>query len=191
MKILDLINDDLNFFHHITFFKELENVDDYYKEFLLTYYSKELTSFAESIYRTSGLEGLGNLFHLKSKEWVKNDSLIEYVEMTLKQESGKETVKNVSEDMEKDGSNVSNISDDDFMVAFDSVEELKQGSTSKEDSSSSTEKAINLLEDTTTEKSTGFDDLRIHAIMKMLKEQEDYRFQIYSDIADTITLKTF
>ena len=191
MKLKDLKDDEFNILDFISFFDDIVDTKPYFTELTFKYGERELLSKVEDLFLDSGLGGIGMIFDLKRYEWEQ----IENISKKLVDDGLLETTVTKTTDktdtVEKSGSNISDVSDDDFIVAYDEDEDTKQSGSSKSDNVETTENLSNKETGTDTTKTTGYDKNRIDYIMSMFKEYPNYRLEIYDDIVDNLCIKGY
>ena len=191
MKLKDLKDDEFNILDFISFFDDIVDTKPYFTELTFKYGERELLSKVEDLFLDSGLGGIGMIFDLKRYEWEQ----IENISKKLVDDGLLETTVTKTTDktdtVEKSGSNISDVSDDDFIVAYDEDEDTKQSGSSKSDNVETTENLSNKETGTDTTKTTGYDKNRIDYIMSMFKEYPNYRLEIYNDIVDNLCIKGY
>lgn len=191
MKLKDLKDDEFNILDFISFFDDIVDTKPYFIELTFKYGERELLTKVEDLFLDSGLGGIGMIFDLKRYEWEQ----IENISKKLVDDGLLETTVTKTTDktdtVEKSGSNISDVSDDDFIVAYDEDEDTKQSGSSKSDTVETTENLSNKETGTDTTKTTGYDKNRIDYIMSIFKEYPSYRLEIYNDIVDNLCIKGY
>lgn len=191
MKLKDLKDEEYNVLDFISFFDDIVDTKPYFIELTFKYGERELLTKVEDLFLDSGLGGIGMIFDLKRYEWEQ----IENISKKLVDDGLLETTVTKTTDktdtVEKSGSNISDVSDDDFIVAYDEDEDTKQSGSSKSDTVKTTENLSNKETGTDTTKTTGYDKNRIDYIMSIFKEYPSYRLEIYNDIVDNLCIKGY
>lgn len=191
MKLKELKDDEFNILDFISFFDDIVDTKPYFTELTFKYGERELLTKVEDLFLDSGLGGIGMIFDLKRYEWEQ----IENISKKLVDDGLLETTVTKTTDktdtVEKSGSNISDVSDDDFIVAYDEDEDTKQSGSSKLDTVKTTENLSNKETGTDTTKTTGYDKNRIDYIMSIFKEYPSYRLEIYNDIVDNLCIKGY
>lgn len=191
MKLKDLKDEEYNVLDFISFFDDIVDTKPYFTELTFKYGERELLTKVEDLFLDSGLGGIGMIFDLKRYEWEQ----IENISKKLVDDGLLETTVTKTTDktdtVEKSGSNISDVSDDDFIVAYDEDEDTKQSGSSKSDTVKTTENLSNKETGTDTTKTTGYDKNRIDYIMSIFKEYPSYRLEIYNDIVDNLCIKGY
>lgn len=191
MKLKELKDDEFNILDFISFFDDIVDTKPYFTELTFKYGERELLTKVEDLFLDSGLGGIGMIFDLKRYEWEQ----IENISKKLVDDGLLETTVTKTTDktdtVEKSGSNISDVSDDDFIVAYDEDEDTKQSGSSKSDTVKTTENLSNKETGTDTTKTTGYDKNRIDYIMSIFKEYPSYRLEIYNDIVDNLCIKGY
>ena len=191
MKLKDLKDDEFNILDFISFFDDIVDTKPYFIELTFKYGERKLLTKVEDLFLDSGLGGIGMIFDLKRYEWEQ----IENISKKLVDDGLLETTVTKTTDktdtVEKSGSNISDVSDDDFIVAYDEDEDTKQSGSSKSDTVETTENLSNKETGTDTTVTTGYDRNRIDYIMSIFKEYPNYRLEIYNDIVDNLCIKGY
>lgn len=191
MKLKDLKTDEYNILDFISFFDDIVDTKPYFTELAFKYGERELLSKVEDLFLDSGLGGIGMVFDLKRYEWEQ----IEMLSKKLVEDGMLETTVTKTTDrtdtVEKSGTNISDGSDDDFIVAYDEDVDTKQSGSSKSDTVETTENLKNDETGTDTTVTTGYDEKRIEFIMKLFREYPNYRLEIYDDIVDNLCIKGY
>ena len=191
MKLKDLKDEEYNVLDFISFFDDIVDTKPYFIELTFKYGERKLLTKVEDLFLDSGLGGIGMIFDLKRYEWEQ----IENISKKLVDDGLLETTVTKTTDktdtVEKSGSNISDVSDDDFIVAYDEDEDTKQSGSSKSDTVKTTENLSNKETGTDTTKTTGYDKNRIDYIMSIFKEYPSYRLEIYNDIVDNLCIKGY
>ena len=191
MKLKDLKDDEYNVLDFISFFDDIEDTKPYFTELAFKYGERKLLSKVEDLFLDSGLGGIGMIFDLKRYEWEQ----IENISKKLVDDGMLETTVTKTTDktdtVEKSGTNTSDVSDDDFIVAYDEDIDTKQSGSSKSDTVEMTENLKNDETGTDTTVTAGYDKNRIEYIMKIFKEYPNYRLEIYDDIVDNLCIKGY
>lgn len=191
MKLKDLKDDEFNILDFISFFDDIEDTKPYFTELAFKFGERELLTKVEDLFLDSGLGGIGMVFDLKRYEWEQ----IESISKKLVEDGMLETTVTKTTDrtdtVEKSGTNISDGSDDDFIVAYDEDVDTKQSGSSKTDTVETTENLKNNETGTDTTVTTGYDKDRIEYIMKVFKDYPNYRLEIYNDIVDNLCIKGY
>ena len=191
MKLKDLKDDEYNVLDFITFFDDIVDTDPYFTELTFRFGERELLTKVKDLFLDSGLGGIGMAFDLKSVEWEQ----LEVISNKLIDDGLKETTTTTTKDkldtVDKSGTNTSDVSDDDYIVAYDEVEDTKQSSSSKMDTMENTETLTNEATGTDTTVISGYDKNRVEYIMKLFREYPNYRLEIYDDIVDILCVKGY
>lgn len=191
MKLKELKDDEFNILDFISFFDDIVDTKPYFTELTFKFGERELLTKVEDLFLDSGLGGIGMIFDLKRYEWEQ----IENISKKLVDDGLLETTVTKTTDktdtVEKSGSNMSEVSDDDFIVAYDEDVDTKQSGSSKSDTVKSTENLSNKETGTDTTVTTGYDRNRIDYIMSIFKEYPNYRLEIYNDIVDNLCIKGY
>ena len=191
MKLKDLKDDEFNILDFISFFDDIVDTKPYFTELTFKYGERELLSKVEDLFLDSGLGGIGMIFDLKRYEWEQLEMLSEkLVADGLTETTTVKTTERL-DTVDKSGTNSSDVSDDDFIVAYDEDVDTKQSGSSKSDTVESTENLTNEETGTDTTVTTGYDKNRIEFIIKVFKEYPNYRLEIYNDIVDNLCIKGY
>ena len=191
MKLKELKDDEFNILDFISFFDDIVDTKPYFTELTFKFGERELLTKVEDLFLDIGLGGIGMIFDLKRYEWEQ----IENISKKLVDDGLLETTVTKTTDktdtVEKSGSNISDVSDDDFIVAYDEDVDTKQSGSSKSDTVETTENLSNKETGTDTTVTTGYDRNRIDYIMSIFKEYPNYRLEIYNDIVDNLCIKGY
>ena len=191
MKLKDLKDDEFNVLDFISFFDDIVDTKPYFTELTFKFGERELLTKVEDLFLDSGLGGVGMIFDLKRYDWEQLESiskkLVEdgILETTVTKTTDK------TDTVEKTGTNTSDVSDDDFIVAYDEDIDTKQSGSSKNDTVEMTENLKNDEIGTDTTVTAGYNKDRIEFIMKIFKEYPNYRLEIYDDIVDNLCIKGY
>ena len=191
MKLKDLKDDEFNVLDFISFFDDITDTKPYFTELTFKFGERELLTKVEDLFLDSGLGGIGMIFDLKRYDWEQLESISKKLveDGTLETTVTKTTDK--TDTVEKSGSNISDVSDDDFIVAYDEDVDTKQSGSSKNDTVETTENLKNEVAGTDTTVTTGYNKDRIEYIMKIFEEYPNYRLEIYDDIVDNLCIKGY
>lgn len=191
MKLKDLKDDENNILDFVSFFDTIADTKPYFTELSFKYGERELLSKVEDLFLDSGLGGIGMIFDLKRYEWEQ----IEVITKKLLEDGLAETTtvktKERLNTMDKSGTNTSEVSDNDFIVAYDVDVDTKQSGTTKSDAAESTENLTNEETGTETTILSGYDKNRIEYIMNVFKKFPNYRLEIYNDIVENLCIKGY
>ena len=191
MKLKELKNDDHNILDFISFFDDIADTKPYFIELSFMYGERELLTKVEEMMLDSGLGGIGMIFDLKRSEWEQ----LEIISKKLVDDGMLETTITKTTDRtnstDRTGTNSSDVTDDDYVVAYDETVDTKQSGTVKSDVVENTETINN--EETGTDKTvkTGYDKERLDYISKLFRNYPDYRLQIYNDIVEKLCIKGY
>ena len=191
MKLKDLKNDEYNILDFISFFNDIVDTKPYFIELTFKYGERELLTKIEDLYLDSGLGGIGKVFDLKRDEWEQLEMLSEKIVEDGLLETTVTKTTDKTDTVEKSGSNTSEVSDDDFIVAYDEDVDTKQSGSFKSDIVETTENLKNDVTGTDTTVTAGYDKNRIEFIMKVFKEYPNYRLEIYNDIVENLCIKGY
>lgn len=191
MKLKDLKNDEYNILDFISFFDDIVDTKPYFIELTFKYGERELLTKVEDLFLDSGLGGVGMVFDLKRYEWEQLEMLSEKIVEDGLLETTVTKTTDKTDTVEKSGSNTSEVSDDDFIVAYDEDVDTKQSGSFKSDIVETTENLKNDVTGTDTTVTAGYDKNRIEFIMKVFKEYPNYRLEIYNDIVENLCIKGY
>lgn len=176
-----------NLFNEIDYFNGIGNKGDYYNEFIYLYGERELLTKVETLYTEQGVSGIGKLFSLKTKKWIEISTLdgkIAELENTDRTVLTSGTKTNTGGKTRQTNSNNTNE-----VIPFDVVESVQN------------EKDINTIEevesnsdDLTSENKivySGFTKEKIDYFIKKFENYSEYRYKIYSDIINMLTLQIY
>lgn len=191
MKLKDLKDDEHNILDFISFFDNIADTQPYFVELTFKYGERELLSKVENLFLDSGLGGIGMVFDLKRYEWTQLELLSEKLLNDGMLETTVTKTIDKTDTVDKTGTNSSDISDNDFIVAYDEDVDTKQSGSTKSDTVETIENLTNEETGTETTIVSGYDKNRIEFIMKMFKEYPNYRIEIYKDIVDILCVKVY
>ena len=191
MKLKDLKDDEYNILDFISFFDDIVDTKPYFTELAFKYGERKLLSKVEDLFLDSGLGGIGMIFDLKRYEWEQIESISKKLVDDGMLETTVTKTTDKTDTVEKSGTNTSDVSDDDFIVAYDEDIDTKQSGSSKSDTVEMTENLKNDETGTDTTVTAGYDKNRIEYIMKIFKEYPNYRLEIYDDIVDNLCIKGY
>lgn len=191
MKLKDLKDDEYNILDFISFFDDIVDTKPYFTELAFKYGERELLSKVEDLFLDSGLGGIGMIFDLKRYEWEQIESISKKLVDDGMLETTVTKTTDKTDTVEKSGTNTSDVSDDDFIVAYDEDIDTKQSGSSKSDTVEMTENLKNDETGTDTTVTAGYDKNRIEYIMKIFKDYPNYRLEIYDDIVDNLCIKGY
>ena len=191
MKLKDLKDDEYNVLDFISFFDDIVDTKPYFTELSFKFGERELLSKVEDLFLDSGLGGIGMIFDLKRYEWEQLEMLSEKLVEDGMLETTVTKTTDRTDTVEKSGTNISDGSDDDFIVAYDEDVDTKQSGSSKSDTVETTENLTNEETGTDTTVLSGYDEKRIEFIMNVFKDYPNYRLEIYDDIVDNLCIKGY
>lgn len=176
-----------NLFNEIDYFKGIDNKDDYFQEFIYLFGERDLLTKIESIYNESGVIGIGKLFNLKTKKWgeISNlDNKITELENTDRTVLTTGTKTNTGGKSRQTSSNNTNE-----VVPFDVVESVQN-----EKDTNTIEEVESNSDDLTTENKivySGFTKEKVDYFIKKFENYSEYRYTIYNDIINMLTLQIY
>lgn len=176
-----------NLFNEIQYFMGINNREDYYNEFIYLFGERELLSKVETLYTEQGVGGVGKLFNLKTKKWIEFSTLDEKINVL---ETTDRTVLTTGTKTNTGGkTRQTNSNNTNEVIPFDedvSVENEKDTNTIEEVESNT--------DDLTTENVTvysGFSKEKIDYFIKKFENYSEYRYTIYNDIINMLTLQIY
>lgn len=176
-----------NLFNEIDYFNGIENREDYYQEFIYLFGERDLLSKVETLYIEEGVTAVGRLFSLKSKKWIEIIALDEKIK-TL--ESSDRTVLTTGTKTNTGGrtrqTNTNNINE---VIPFDVTESIQN-----EKDTNNIEEVESNSDDLSIENKTvysGFSKEKIDYFIKEFKNYREYRYTIYKDIVNMLTLQLY
>lgn len=183
MKLKEIIN----LFNEIQYFEGIENADDYYQEFLYLFGERDLLSKVEILYAEKGVSGVGKLFNLKTKKWIEFSTLDEKINVL---ETTDRTVLTTGTKTNTGGkTRQTNSNNTNEVIPFD-VEESIQN----EKDTNTIEEVESNSDDLKTENKvvySGFSTEKINYFIKKFENYSEYRYTIYSDIINMLTLQIY
>ena len=176
-----------NLFNEIDYFKGIDNKDDYFQEFIYLFGERDLLLKVETLYIEKGSTGVGKLFNLKTKKWIEFSTLDEKINEL---ENTDRTVTTTGSKTNTGGkTRQTNSNNTNEVIPFDVVESIQN------------EKDINTIEevesnsdDLTTENKivySGFSKDKIDYFIKKFENYSEYRYTIYNDIINMLTLQIY
>ena len=176
-----------NLFNEIDYFKVINNKDDYFQEFIYLFGERDLLSKVETLYVEKGAHGVGKLFSLKTKKWIEFSTLdakINALEITDRTVLTTGIKTNIGEKTRQTNSNNTNE-----VIPFDVVESIqneKDTNTIEELESNSDD--LNLENKVVY---SGFSKEKIDYFIKKFENYSEYRYIIYNDIINMLTLQIY
>lgn len=176
-----------NLFNEIEYFKGIDNKDDYFQEFIYLFGERDLLLKVKTLYDEKGASGVGKLFSLKTKKWIEFSTLDEKIKAL---EISDKTVLTTGTKTNTGGkTRQSNSNNTNEVIPFDVVESVKN------------EKDINTIEevesnndDLSIENKTvysGFSKEKIDYFIKKFENYSEYRYTIYNEIINMLTLQIY
>ena len=176
-----------NLFDEIKYFNEIDNREDYYNEFVYLFGERELLTKIETIYNETGVAGIGRLFNLKTKKWFEISTLDEKIK-TL--ENTDRTVLTTGTKTNTGGkTKQTNSNNTNEVIPFDVVKSIQN-----EKDTNTIEEVESNNDDLTTENKTiysGFSKEQINYFIKKFENYREYRYTIYNDIINVLTLQLY
>ena len=176
-----------NLFNVIEYFKGIDNKDDYFQEFIYLFGERDLLLKVETLYAEKGVAGVGKLFSLKTKKWIEFSTLDEKInalETTDKTVLTTGTKTNTGGKTRQTNSNNTNE-----VIPFDVVESIQN-----EKDTNTIEEVESNSDDLTTENKivySGFSKEKIDYFIKKFENYSEYRYTIYNDIINMLTLQIY
>ena len=176
-----------NLFNEIDYFKGMDNKEDYNEEFLYLYGERDLLSKVETLYTEKGTPGVGKLFSLKTKKWIELSTLDEKINAL---EATDRTVLTTGTKTNTGGrTRQTNSNNTNEVTPFDVVESIQN-----EKDTNTIEEVESNSDDLTTENKivySGFSKEKIDYFIKKFKNYSEYRYKIYNDIINMLTLQIY
>ena len=183
--------DGKNLFDFIDYFKGMENTKPYYTELILKYGNKQLLdTISELNSDNEGLEVIGAIFILKSKDWKNSDTVNDKIKQLSLEDKKITTNTNDTENVTKNHVNNENKTNTENVIPYDSNSELEVNSVSDVNSYNGNETLEDRKTGTSETIHSGYDIERLH-YLEMFKTTPDYRYMIYDDIVNTLCLKIY
>ena len=133
MKLKDLKKGEYNLLDFTSFFDDIADTKPYFAELTFMYGERKLLAKVEDLMLASDLWGVGMMFDLKSPDWeqlkVVTQKLVDdgMLETSITKTTDKKDT------VDRTGSNSSDVTDDDYVVAYDEAADTKQAGTTKSD----------------------------------------------------------
>ena len=174
-----------NLFNEIDYFNGVDNKDEYFQEFIYLFGERDLLSKVESLYIEQGVTGIGKLFSLKTKKWIEISALDEKINAL---ENTDRTVTTTGSKTNTGGkTRQTNSNNTNEVIPFDVVESIQN-----EQDTNTIEEVESNSDDLTTENKTvysGFSKEKIDYFIEKFENYSEYRYTIYSDIINMLTLQ--
>lgn len=190
MKLKNLKTNEHNILDFITFFDSMADTEPYFTELTFKFGERELLAKIEDLFLDSGLGGIGMGFDLKSNDWRQLEIISEKAIDGMGEATTVKTKERL-DTIDKEGTNKSDVLDDDFIVAYDEEMDTKQSGSSKTNVAENTESLTNEETGTDTTVSSGYDKNRMDYTMRLFRYYPNYRLKIYTDIVDTLCVKGY
>lgn len=191
MKLKDLVVGEYNILDYISFFDDMSDTKPYFAELTFMYGERELLNKTKELFEVGDLGGVGLMFDLKSPDWEQ----LKVVAKRLVDDGMLETTITKTTDkkdtVDRTGSNSSDVTDDDYVVAYDEPADTKQAGTVKSDTTENIENIINELAGTDTTVKTGYDKNRMEFITTLFENYPNYRLEIYRDIVNGLCIQGY
>ena len=176
-----------NLFNEIDYFKGIDNKDDYFQEFIYLFGERDLLLKVETLYIEKGVTGVGKLFNLKTKKWIEFSTLDEKINELEKTDRTVLTTGTKTNTGGKTRQTNSNNTNE--VTPFDVVESIQN-----EKDTNTIEEVESNTDDLTTENKTvysGFSKEKISYFIKKFENYSEYRYTIYNDIINMLTLQIY
>ena len=191
MKLKNLKNDEFNILDFISFFDDIVDTEPYFTELTFKFGERELLTKVEDLFLDSGLGGIGMVFDLKRYEWEQLETISKQLIDDGMVETTTVKTKERLDTIDKEGTNSSDVLDDDFIVAYDEDIDTKQSGSSKSNTTENTETLTNKESGTDTTVLSGYDKNRMEYIRGLFEGYPNYRLEIYNDIVDNLCVKGY
>ena len=176
-----------NLFNEIDYFKGIDNKDDYFQEFIYLFGERDLLLKVETLYVEKGVTGVGKLFNLKTKKWIEFSTLDEKIKELEKTDRTVLTTGTKTNTGGKTRQTNSNNTNE--VTPFDVVESIQN-----EKDTNTIEEVESNSDDLTIENKTvysGFSKEKISYFIKKFENYSEYRYTIYNDIINMLTLQIY
>lgn len=176
-----------NLFDYIEYFKAIENRDDYYQEFLYLYGERDLLAKIEALFTEQGVNVVGKLFNLKTKKWIEISTISDEIS-NLEKTNTTILTTNKKENTE-DRKRQTNTNNAHEVIPFDVDETIDN-----EKELNTVSETENNTDNTTMENQTvysGFSKDKINYFIRKFENYNEYRYIIYKDVANTLTLQLY
>lgn len=176
-----------NLFNEIVYFQGMDNISDYFDEFIYLFGERDLLMKIETIYNEQGVTGVGKLFNLKAKKWIEFSALEEKINAL---ENVDRTVTTTGTKANKGGkTRQSNTNNTNEVIPFDVVKSVEN-----EINVNSIDEVETTNDDVTTDSKivyTGFSKEKIKYFINKFENYSEYRYLIYNDIINMLTLQIY
>ena len=176
-----------NLFNEIDYFNGIDNKDDYFQEFIYLFGERDLLLKVETLYVEKGVTGVGKLFNLKTKKWIEFSTLDEKINELEKTDRTVLTTGTKTNTGGKTRQTNSNNTNE--VTPFDVVESIQN-----EKDTNTIEEVESNSDDLTTENKivySGFSKEKIDYFIKKFENYSEYRYTIYNDIINMLTLQIY
>ena len=176
-----------NLFNEIDYFKGIDNKDDYFQEFIYLFGERDLLLKVETLYVEKGVTGVGKLFNLKTKKWIEFSTLDEKINELEKTDRTVLTTGTKTNTGGKTRQTNSNNTNE--VTPFDVVESIQN-----EKDTNTIEEVESNTDDLITENKivySGFSKEKIDYFIKKFENYSEYRYTIYNDIINMLTLQIY
>lgn len=175
-----------NLFNEIDYFKGIDNKDVYFQEFIHLFGERDLLLKVETLYAEKGATGIGKLFSLKTKKWIEISALDEKINAL----ETDRTVLTTGTKKNKGGkTRQTNSNNTNEVIPFDVMESIQN-----EKDTNTIEEVESNSDDLSTENKivySGFSKEKIDYFTKKFKNYSEYRYIIYKDIINMLTLQIY
>lgn len=196
MKIRELVKDSNNLFDFIDYFSQLDtnfnelDTKKYWNEFIVFYGNHELYESIENLFIVDGLMGIGNIFDLKTIDWLEKRRLSEILNTPVEEINKIVETKSAMGTGKDSTLRAGTDSKSNNYVSFDNVDTERE-SNAGETSETLTSDRENSEEYTLTRYETGYNSEYYSFILESFKNYDTYRKNIYQDIVNMICLQIY
>lgn len=189
MKIKDLTTSRKNLFSYIDYFKDIDTTL-YWNEFILHYGNHVLYDDMTNFVNESGIEELGKIFNLRSKDWVKIENISDSINTPVNELEKVIETKQAQSTGKDETTRTNNDTTNNKYVSFDEVESDTDKAI-KDNTESIMNNSDNEDNYTLTRTKTGYNEKYYKFVSDMFINYEPYRFKIYKDIVITLALQIY
>lgn len=174
-------------FFAINYFNAINNKDDYFNEFIYLFGERDLINKVEEIFKIQGAWGVGQLFNLKTKKWIEISNIYDEISELEKTNT---TILTTNNKVNKgDRTRQTNTNNSNEVIPFDVVETVEN-----EKELNTVAETENNTDNSTMENKTvysGFSKDKINYFIRKFENYSEYRYTIYNDIVNMITLQIY
>lgn len=189
MKIKDLKTENKNLFDYIPYFEKLDT-KIYWVEFGTKYGNFKIYPDMEQVIEELGLEEIGLIFSLRSKDWENLENISNSINTPLsdleKIIETKETTRTGKDDTTRTGTDTT----DNKYESFDGVE-VDTDNTLKDNAENVTTNTDDNENYTLTRTKTGYSENYYNFVKEIFENSIPYRFRIYADIVNVLALQIY